>query len=72
MRLTISEFRNLVELKGVEEVEEFSVLLVFLDFDVVLLETVEGEFGLVVNEDLHWLQNPCEFGLRKWIKSHDA
>ena len=59
MRLTISEFRNLVELKGVEEVEEFSVLLVFLDFDVVLLETVEGEFGLVVNEDLHWLQNPC-------------
>jgi hypothetical protein len=42
---------NLVELQVVEEVTEFAVLLLFAQLNVVLLETVECEFSVVV--DVH-------------------
>jgi len=46
---------DLVEFERVEEVEQFSVLLLFFELTVVLSETVEGELGVVVNVDLHWV-----------------
>jgi hypothetical protein len=48
----LDEDDDLVELEGVEEIAQFSVLLAFAELDVVLLETVEGELGLVVDVDL--------------------
>ena len=46
----------LVELEGVEEVDELAVLLLLLKLDVVLLQTVEGELGAVVDVDLQRLE----------------
>lgn len=43
---------HLVELEVVQEVIQLSVLAVLLKLDVVLLQTVQGKLGLVVNEDL--------------------
>lgn len=50
------EDNDLVEFERVEQVEELSVLFVLLDLDVVLLKTVEGQLGFVVDEDFHGLQ----------------
>ena len=52
----LDEDDDLVELERVEQVKELSVLLVLLDLDVVLLEAVQGQLGLVVDEDFHGLQ----------------
>lgn len=46
---------ELVELEGVDEVDQFPVLLVFRQPNVVLLEPVEGELGSLVDVDLEWL-----------------
>ena len=46
----------LVELEGIKELVELPVLPDFLQLDVVLLETVQGEHRLVVYEDLEGLQ----------------
>jgi hypothetical protein len=46
---------DLVEFEGVQEVEQLSVLFLFLEVDKVLSETVKGELGVVVNVDLHWV-----------------
>lgn len=43
---------DLVELELVEQVVELAVLLALTDLEVVLLETVKSELGLVVNVDL--------------------
>ena len=43
----------LVELQDIKKLEELAVLLVVLQLDVVLLEAVEGELGLVVDVHLH-------------------
>jgi hypothetical protein len=43
---------NLVELEAVQEVVQFAVLGVFGQLDIVLLETVQGQLGLVVDVDL--------------------
>jgi len=50
---TLDEDDDLVELKGVEKVEKFSVLFLLLEVDKVLSETVEGEFGVVVDVNFH-------------------
>jgi len=42
----------LVKLERVEQVGELLVLLVLGDVDIVLLEAVQGELGLVVDQDL--------------------
>ena len=49
---TLHENDHLVELQRVEEVDQLLDLLLLLDLQVVLLETMEGQLGLVVNEDL--------------------
>jgi hypothetical protein len=48
----VNEDDDLVELQSVQEVGELHDLLLLVKLDVVLLETVEGEFALVVDEDL--------------------
>jgi hypothetical protein len=46
----------LVKLQDVQKLEQLSVLLRVLELDVVLLEAVQGQLGLVVDVDLHRLQ----------------
>lgn len=46
----------LVKLQYVQEVEELAVLLVVLQLDVVLLEPVQRQLGLVVHKDFHGLE----------------
>lgn len=46
---------DLVELEVVEQVVELSVLLLLLELEEVLLQTVQGELGLVVDVDLERL-----------------
>ena len=48
-------FGHLVELKGIEKVEEFPVFLTILQFDVVLLEAMQRQLCVVVHVHLHWL-----------------
>ena len=45
-------YTDLVKFENIEELKQFPILLGILEFDVVLLETVEGQLGLVVNVDL--------------------
>jgi len=47
---------DLVKLQGIKQIEQFAVLLGFGQFDVVLLETVQGQLGFVINEDFEWLK----------------
>merc|ERR1719237_716083 len=47
------EDNHLVELEGVEELEELPVLLRVLELDVVLLQPVQRQLGLVVHVHLH-------------------
>jgi hypothetical protein len=47
---------NLVELEDIKEFEELPVLLGVLKLHIVLLETVKGELGLIVDVDLHGLK----------------
>jgi len=48
----LDENDDLVELKLVQELVKLSVLLLFLKFDVILLETVESEFGFIIDINL--------------------
>ena len=48
----LDEDDDLVELEVVQELVELTVLLALAELDVVLLETVEGELGLVVDVNL--------------------
>ena len=45
-------YTDLVKFENIEELKQFPILLGILEFDVVLLETVEGQLGLVVDVDL--------------------
>lgn len=58
-QMSIKPNSHLVELQDVEQVEEFAVLLAVLQFAVVLLQTVKGQFRLIVHKHLHRLKtNP--------------
>jgi hypothetical protein len=46
---------DLVELEVVQELVQLPVLLLLLELEVVLLKTVEGQLGLVINVNLEWL-----------------
>lgn len=46
---------HLVELEGVEEVKKFPVLFAVLQFDVVLLESMQRQLCVIVHVHLHWL-----------------
>lgn len=47
---SLNEDDHLVEVQGVNQVSQLSVLLVLVELHVVLLESVESEFALVLNE----------------------
>ena len=47
----------LVELESVQEIVELPVLAVLLQLDVVLLESVQGQLGLVVDKDFEGLRS---------------
>ena len=63
----------LVELEGVQQIEQLAVLLGLGQFDIVLLvfvkrwlkvrgrylETVKGQLGLIINENFEWLKAEC-------------
>lgn len=48
----LDEDNDLVELKVVQKLVQLAVLLLLAELDVVLLQTVEGELGVVINVDL--------------------
>ena len=45
----------MVELQVIQQVIELPVLLLLLQLEVVLLETVQGQLGLVIDVDLEGL-----------------
>jgi len=45
----------LVEFQSVKQLEQFAIFLIVLQLDVVLLQTVQGQFRVVVDVHLHWL-----------------
>ena len=62
----LSHHTYLVELEGVKEVKQLPVLLFVLELHVVLLETMQGQFRLIVNVHLHRLRGEglaCQRGL---------
>lgn len=46
---------DLVEFQRVQQVRQLSVLFLLLQLDVVLLQTMQGQLGFVVNVDLQWV-----------------
>ena len=48
----LDEDDDLVELEVVEQIIELAVLLALAELDVVLLKTVEGELGLIIDVNL--------------------
>ncbi len=56
--------RYLIELQHIQEVKELPVLLVVLQLDVVLLEAVKCQLGLVIHKNFHRLGQPVEAGGR--------
>lgn len=48
----LDEDDDLIELQAIEEIVELTVLLRLVELDTVLLKTVQGELGLVVDVDL--------------------
>ena len=50
-KCTFDEDNHLVELKGIKQIVELPILLAFAKLDIILLETMEGEGGLIVDVD---------------------
>jgi hypothetical protein len=55
-RNTLDKHNALVELKSIQKLEQFAVLFVFRKLDIVLLETVKGDLGTIVDQDFKRLQ----------------
>ena len=47
----------LIEFEVVQKIVQFSVLVSFIEPDIVLLQAMQGEFGLVIDEYFKWLQS---------------
>tara|TARA_R110002050_G_scaffold264927_2_gene405905 strand:- start:2814 stop:3272 length:459 start_codon:yes stop_codon:yes gene_type:complete len=47
---------QLVEIQRIKEIDQLAVLLSFLQLNIILLETMQGELGAVVDEDLEGLK----------------
>jgi hypothetical protein len=47
----------LVELENIKQLEKLLVLFVFLQLDIVLLQAVKGQLGLVIDIHFHRLKN---------------
>lgn len=70
----LDEDNNLVELQGVQQVGQLLVLFFLVQLDVVLLQTVQGQLGFVVNIDfqgaLHELLADWTNVLRQSSREH--
>ena len=53
---TLDKDDDLVEFQGVEQVVEFTILLSFLETDVILLQPMKSQFGLIVDINLKRLE----------------
>jgi len=49
----------LVELQNVKQLEKLLVLFIFLQLDIMLLQAVKGQLGLIIDIHFHRLKNPC-------------
>ncbi len=49
---TLHEDDHLIEFKCIEEIVQLSVLLSFAELDEILLKSVQGKLGLIVDIDL--------------------
>jgi len=47
---------NLVEFQHVKQVKQLPVLFSVLQFDIVLLQAMQCQFGVIINEYFQWLQ----------------
>ena len=63
---------DLVELEGIKQLVELPVLANFLKLDVVLLETVERELGLVIDEDFEGLAIAISTALTRRQRTKNA
>lgn len=54
---------HLVKLQHIQEIEELAVLLAVLELDVVLLQSVQRELGLIIYKHLHGLCRKGQVGL---------
>jgi hypothetical protein len=55
-RNELSDMIYLVEFQSVKEFVELPVLASFFQLDVMLLETMQGQFGLIIDEDFQRLK----------------
>ena len=53
---TARALAHLIELERVEQLDQFAILLVLFELDIMLLETVKRELGIVINVNFHRLQ----------------
>lgn len=59
---------DLIEFEGIKQIVQLSILGRLLDLDEVLLETVQGEFRLVVDIDLERLSNQPSSAMQYSVK----
>ena len=55
LRDDISATTNLIEFQHIEQLEQLPVLLIILQLDVMLTQSVKCQFGLVIDVHLHRL-----------------
>ena len=48
---------NLIEFQNIKQLEQLPVLLAVLQLDVMLTQPVKRQFGLVIDVNLHRLEN---------------
>lgn len=58
----------MIEFEGIKQIVQLSILGRLLDLDEVLLETVQGEFRLVVDIDLERLSNQPSSAMQYSVK----
>lgn len=52
----LDENHDLVELEGIEQIIQFAILFIFLQLDIMLLKSMESQFGFVVNVNFQGLR----------------
>lgn len=73
---TLDKNDNLVELEAIQELVQLAVLLRFAELDIVLLQTVQSELGVVVNVNLErvsheLLANRADLLRKRGTEHHD-
>lgn len=69
---TLDEDDDLIKLQVIEKLVKLAILLILLKFDVVLLETVEGQFGGVINEQLKSIAHELSANWSNFLRKGSA